>query len=217
MHLLLTDVLACPRCGPEFGLILLADDLRERRVLQGHLGCPNCREEYPIRHGIADLRFPPATESGDSGPLPEASDELALRVAALLGVRTPGARVLLVGAGANLAQKLSRLLPAVEVIALVRQPGATEQALAGVSLVAVAAVLPFQLGKLHAAAVLGGAGQAAIGQAAAVLAPGARLLIEPASGSILEGLEVAGLHLLLDESGSVLAVRAGVAHPQMQP
>lgn len=217
MHLLLTDVLACPRCGPEFGLILLADEVRERRVLQGHLGCPNCREEYPIRDGAADLRLPPAAESSDSAQLPEASDELALRVAALLGVRTPGARILLIGAGADLAQGLSRLLPDVEVIALVREPGAAEQDFAGVSLVAAGAGLPFQLGKLHAAAILGGAGQPDPAPAAAVLAPGARLLIEAASGSILEGLEAAGLHLLLDEAGSVLAVRPGVAHPQVHP
>ena len=46
MHILLTDVVTCPRCGPEFGLILLADRFEERRVMQGRLGCPNCREEY---------------------------------------------------------------------------------------------------------------------------------------------------------------------------
>ncbi|MDQ3521958.1 MAG: hypothetical protein M3434_06455 [Gemmatimonadota bacterium] len=217
MHLLLTDVLACPRCGPEFGLILLADEVRERRVLQGHLGCPNCREEYPIRHGVADLRFPPPAETGCPEKPVEASEELALRVAALLGVRTPGARILLIGAGANLALGLSRLLPDVEVIALVGRPDAAEQDLAGVSVVAAGAVLPFQLGKLHAAAILGGADQADVARAAAVLARGARLLIDPAERGVTDGLEAAGLQLLLDESGAVLAVRAGVAHPQAHP
>ncbi|MBA3969622.1 MAG: hypothetical protein H0X52_05930 [Gemmatimonadetes bacterium] len=217
MHLLLTDVLACPRCGPEFGLILLADEVRERRVLQGHLGCPNCREEYPIRHGVADLRFPPPAETGSPEKPVEASEELALRVAALLGVRTPGARILLIGAGANLALGLSRLLPDVEVIALVGRPDAAEQDLAGVSVVAAGAVLPFQLGKLHAAAILGGADQADVSRAAAVLARGARLLIDPAEEGVRDGLEAAGLQLLLDESGAVLAVRAGVAHPQAHP
>lgn len=51
MHLLLTDILSCPRCGPEFGLILLADRIEARRVLAGILGCANCRSKYPIREG----------------------------------------------------------------------------------------------------------------------------------------------------------------------
>ena len=38
MHILLTDLLFCPRCGPQHGLILLANRLEERRVLDGWLG-----------------------------------------------------------------------------------------------------------------------------------------------------------------------------------
>lgn len=56
MHILLTDVLTCPNCGPEFGLILLADRVENRRVLEGTLGCANCRERYGIVEGFADLR-----------------------------------------------------------------------------------------------------------------------------------------------------------------
>ena len=62
MHLLLTDRLTCPRCGPEFGLVLLADRLEDRRVLEGALGCPNCRDRYPVRDGFGDLRPPPRTD-----------------------------------------------------------------------------------------------------------------------------------------------------------
>jgi uncharacterized protein YbaR (Trm112 family) len=65
VNLLLTDRLACPRCGPGFGLILLADRLEQRRVHQGTLGCPNCRDSFTVRGGFADLRAPPR------GPLPE--------------------------------------------------------------------------------------------------------------------------------------------------
>lgn len=57
MHILLTDILACPRCGPEFGLVLLADRVEDRRVLEGRLGCPNCREQYPIAGGGVDARL----------------------------------------------------------------------------------------------------------------------------------------------------------------
>lgn len=59
MHLVLTDRLTCPRCGPQFGLILLAERLEDRRVLDGALGCPNCRDRYPITGGFGDLRPAP--------------------------------------------------------------------------------------------------------------------------------------------------------------
>lgn len=74
MHLVLTDRLTCTRCGPQFGLILLAEQLENRRVLEGALGCPNCRDRYPIQQGFGDLRpapraawLEPAQGSGDAG------------------------------------------------------------------------------------------------------------------------------------------------------
>ncbi len=100
MHLLLTDRLACPRCGPTFGLILLAEQLQDRRVIEGSLGCPNCRERYPVTQGFGDLRPPPrgpldpvraeATEVGPAGA--EAGPSaLALPIAAAVGaVEGPG-------------------------------------------------------------------------------------------------------------------------------
>jgi uncharacterized protein YbaR (Trm112 family)/SAM-dependent methyltransferase len=72
VHLLLTDRVTCPRCGPRFGLILLAERVVDRRVLEGHLGCPNCREHYPVRKGYGDLR-PPADRGNLGDEPPEAS------------------------------------------------------------------------------------------------------------------------------------------------
>ena len=56
MELSLTDLVTCPRCGPTYGLILIPDEVRERRVVSGLLGCPNCRERYGVEAGVADLR-----------------------------------------------------------------------------------------------------------------------------------------------------------------
>lgn len=56
---MLTDRLTCPRCGPTFGLILLAERMVDRRVRDGTLGCPNCRDAFPVVDGFADLRAPP--------------------------------------------------------------------------------------------------------------------------------------------------------------
>ena len=49
----LTDHLVCPRCGPPFGLILLARDVRDRRVREGEFGCPNCRDRFPVKERIS--------------------------------------------------------------------------------------------------------------------------------------------------------------------
>jgi uncharacterized protein YbaR (Trm112 family) len=72
MHIVLTDVLTCPRCGPEFGLILLAHHVEARRVSSGALGCSNCREKYPIVEGA--VRF-----DGGAGGVGPSRDSAAAR------------------------------------------------------------------------------------------------------------------------------------------
>ena len=68
MYILLTDALTCPRCGPDFGLLVLADRMAERRVIEGALGCANCRSSYPIRNAAADLRVAPSASTESTGP-----------------------------------------------------------------------------------------------------------------------------------------------------
>ncbi len=59
MNVALVDHLVCPRCGPPNGLLLLAHDVRDRRVHEGEFGCPNCRDRFPVVDGFGDLRPPP--------------------------------------------------------------------------------------------------------------------------------------------------------------
>jgi len=97
LHLLLVDQMTCPRCGPEFGLILLADKMKERRVLDGQLGCSNCRSQYPLVGGCGDLRVPFLSDPsegfvGVSGKLPK-----AMEIAALLGLTGGYGNVGLIG------------------------------------------------------------------------------------------------------------------------
>jgi uncharacterized protein YbaR (Trm112 family) len=76
MHILLTDILTCPRCGPAFGLILLAEQTAGRRVLEGVLGCANCRERYPVRDGAIFFAGAPRNAGGtaDAGDAADAAD-----------------------------------------------------------------------------------------------------------------------------------------------
>ena len=118
MHILLTDRLTCPRCGPDFGLILLAKRLAERRVLDGALGCPNCRDQFPIEGGFADLRPPPRDPLATALPAEDLDIEATNRLAALLGVSEGPGTIALVGSVAVHAAVLADRLPEIEVVAV---------------------------------------------------------------------------------------------------
>ncbi len=228
MHLLVTDRLSCPRCGPTFGLILMADDLRDRRVLEGALGCANCRERYPVRGGFGDLRPPPrgplpefgmsdsVRVGGGSSPVPDAPvehstspddpAEAAFRLAALLGVREGPGLILLAGGWASLAGRLAARIDEIEVVAL--DPalhGAGEEA--GVSRLTAGAGLPFFSSALRGVALEGAQLAEWEGEAIRVLAPGARLVVRDPPPGLSSRLEARGLQPLLETRRYVVAQR----------
>jgi uncharacterized protein YbaR (Trm112 family) len=212
MHILLTDALACPRCGPDFGLVLLADRIEDRQVLQGSLGCPNCRETYRITDGAADLR----TTAAPAGPEPDAGagaphadpQEAAVRVAALLGLADATGTVLLAGPGAVLAPHVSALVPGVRVVAYTSAP-APNPASPGVDPVAGGPRLPFRSGALRGVALTGGATEALLAEALRALAPGARLVVEPADPGTAGALRGLGANVMLEEEAAVVAGAVG--------
>jgi uncharacterized protein YbaR (Trm112 family) len=59
----IVDALRCPRDHEESWLVLAAQRTEERHVLEGTLGCPVCRAEYPIHDGIADFTDPATTRA----------------------------------------------------------------------------------------------------------------------------------------------------------
>jgi uncharacterized protein YbaR (Trm112 family) len=59
----IVDALRCPRDHEESWLVLAARRTEERHVLEGTLGCPVCRAEYPIHDGIADFTDPATTRA----------------------------------------------------------------------------------------------------------------------------------------------------------
>ncbi len=146
MFLELSEIFVCPSCRPAQGLVVLVEAIEERRVREGHLGCPECELRVPIRDGV--LRFDRARPSGgardpDGGHGGDAAgsaaallsgvdaEEGATRLAALLGA--DGAEgCLLLGPGLGwLAAPLARLAGDAEVLALAtrgRTPGAAGKA-----------------------------------------------------------------------------------------
>ncbi|HEX2093775.1 MAG TPA: Trm112 family protein [Longimicrobiaceae bacterium] len=202
MHILLTDILRCPRCGPGFGLVLLADRVEERRVAEGRLGCANCREAYPVRGGEADLRVP-GGERIPQGRAPAGGSEAAVRLAALLGLTEAWGSVLLVDAGADLAGALSTLVPGIEVIVAAGEPAG--EAREGTSRVVADVPLPFAARSLRGVSLDGGGGAGLLDEGARVLAPGGRLVLEDAPRDASDRLTGAGLRVLLDQEGVVVA------------
>jgi uncharacterized protein YbaR (Trm112 family) len=221
MHILLTDVLTCPRCGPAFGLILIADEIRDRRVIQGGLGCPNCRERYSISGGVADLRVgagagvDPEIEPGPEalprshgggevgGPADEADPmESGYRVAALLGIGDLPATVLLAGYPISVCSAVAGLLPESQMAASIGRDGGP---VSGVNWIRHGARLPFRTGSLRGVAIAGPSAGELLEECARALASGGRIVIESAPAGMVDRLAALGLELLLAQDGVVVA------------
>lgn len=208
MHIVLTDLLTCPRCGPEFGLILLANRIEHRRVLEGALGCANCRERYPIEGGFADLRLPPAPPLPGPAAAPERGgrDE-AFRLAALMGVAEGPGYSLIVGSDARLAPGVAALIQNLEVVAV-------DEALAcwdeepGISRLATSPRLPFRGRSMRAVALTGGSAEALLEEGIRVLGPHGRLVLAEAPEGVEERLSRAGLAVVAREGWTVVAALA---------
>lgn len=210
MHLLLTDRLCCPRCGPEFGLILLADRLEDRRIHEGGLGCPNCRDSYPVRHGVGDLRAAPrgtlpGAPGGTSGDAP-ADLPTAAEIGGLLGVlRGPG-HLLVMGSLGTRARSLATMIEGIEVVTTgsVEPSGAEED---GVSHLIVRSALPFQSLALRGAALIEGEESCDLSEVVRVIAPGGRLVMfetGPDAGARVRSL---GLEIIAEEETRLVACR----------
>jgi uncharacterized protein YbaR (Trm112 family) len=209
--IVLTDVLCCPRCGPEFGLIVLADRLEQRRILAGRLGCPNCREAFAIRGGVADLRFPSVAVEAREEPVPaspagvEEEEVGALRIAALLGLTSGPGLVVLLGEPALVAGAVARLVPEISVAAAgLHVSELAEQG--AVSRLLITDRLPFRTGSVRGVAV-GRGSSTSLAEAMRVVARGGRIVVEGAPNEPIEPLRAAGFEVLLEQDGVVVAMR----------
>jgi len=207
MHIVLTDVLVCPRCGPQFGLILLADRVEDRRVLEGVLGCPNCREKYPVRAGLGLLRVAFDEIEPVPVPAPAAQDGgEAVRIAAVAGITEGPALLLVIGPAARYAPLLATLLENVEIVAAGGGLEAWTEG-AGVSRLEVGGRLPIHSRSLRAAVLSGGAADALLEEGTRVVGPLGRLVLEPPPPDAEERLARHGFRPLARDERTLVAVR----------
>lgn len=209
MHLLLTDRLACPRCGPSFGLILLADRMENRRIRDGVLGCPNCRDSFPIVNGFGDLRAPPRRDlpEGLAGAPREADAARLDRLMALIGVLEGPGTLALIGASAALGGEMAGRIPEVEVVGIDADLVAWPES-ARFSRMVSRPGIPFYDRTLQGVAIDGRLGPAWIAEAARTVAARSRVVVEYAPGGTETALTGAGLQVLAAEDGTVVATRA---------
>lgn len=127
MYIELTEFLRCPlRHEGKTYCLLVPERVEGRDVVAGIIACPECRREFRIVDGVADLRDPDEAatppDRADVEELPAADS-----VHALLGLEGPGGYVVLVGSAARLAPGLADLMEDVHLV-LVNAPEATAAA-----------------------------------------------------------------------------------------
>ena len=228
MNVVLTDHLVCPRCGPPFGLVLLARDVRDRRVREGEFGCPNCRDSFPVEGGFADLRPPPrgpvpggveptnaddATKGastdapGRTGASDEEVQSRALRLAAALGVAEGPGLIVVPDSHRAEAGPLARLVSGIEVVVV----GWRGRAVVAeeVSAFVTGPKIPLRDGVVRGVVVAGGEGEGWWGESLRVLMPGGRIVISHATPAARGWVGGAGLVTVLDEGGMVVAAVPG--------
>jgi len=206
MDLLLTDRLTCSRCGPEFGLILLADRLEDRRVYEGALGCPNCRDRYPVRAGLGDLRPPPRAGLGDATVLSAPDSPTLIELAGLLGITAGTGHVALLGRMAGHCEAFAEKLESVEVVGIASGLQGWSEA-EGVSRLMAGPGLPLRAWSLRGVALFGDEGRFAPDEVARVVARSGRVVVWGDVDGWEAGLSHAGLTVLVSETAAVVAER----------
>ncbi|MFQ5679535.1 MAG: hypothetical protein ACE5HP_08745 [Gemmatimonadota bacterium] len=233
-----TEVLECPRCRVGPGLVAVVDEMRERRVVTGYVGCPLCEARYPIRERAVDFGPVPnggreagaslpygkprgagPTERREEGPGGAVGEKVraeprigegseALELAALLGRQPSGGYVLLGPAFLSAATTVGRTC-GVEVLALAEGPGREEEQVTRL-LGASATALPVAAGRLRGV-VLGGDAAEEVQEAVRALEVGARLVVRSPSVDTREAVAGLPVEILVAEERAIVAVRSGDA------
>lgn len=208
MLLDLSESLACPRCGPPQGMIVLVERMEGRRVLDGRLDCPVCEARFSLRDGIVNLGVGPAPDLPGSPDDPDDS----VTAAALLGIRH-GRGIVVVGDGLRpAAPEIASLSGGCEVVLLTPQglpagyPGTGIPGQESVTPLAGSpeGVIPMLSGRAIGV-VLEGGDAGMLDEAARVLAPGGRVVVIRPAADAEAHLRTPPFELLAADSRAIVA------------
>jgi len=177
----IVDALRCPRDHEESWLVLAAQQTEERHVLEGTLGCPVCRAEYPIHQGVADFTDA-ATRPAPSGALRALPP--ADHLAAMLNLGDALGFVVLTGVWGTRADELIETIDAPPLL-LVDPPAGVAMG-RGLSGLRAGAKLPLATGAARAVAT-DATDPARVAEAARVARVGGRI-VAPAGAPVPEGV-----------------------------
>lgn len=206
MFIELTEILRCPRGHPESYVVATPIVMDGRRIVRGVVGCPECQAEFPIVDGVVYFA-PRGAAAARAGGAPASPTYDGPALAAFLELSGPGGYVVLAGAAARHAAALSVAMPGVHVVAVNAPSGVAPGPM--VSLLVSAGALPLKSAAVRGVAL--GADHAAapwLGEAARVLLPGRRLVVEE------EAAEPAGVEPLARGAGVFVGTRGrGAVEP----
>jgi len=156
MFIEFVESLRCLRPHEDSWLVAAADRMVGRSIVEGTLGCPVCRAQYPIVGGVAYFGASPAggraggAATAELRPAPD--PELVLRAAALLGLADAGGTAVLAGGWGDAAEGLRVLA---EVHYLLVDPPHDVVTSDGVSVVRTDGRLPLAAGSVRGVALDG--------------------------------------------------------------
>lgn len=180
-------------------LVASAYRMEERDIVSGELGCHVCGARYPVESGVADFRElgseslasperAPGARPAHDRSREAAPAELALRVAALLELTSPGGLVVLVGEWGAAAPPLAGGEIAERVQLLALDPITQLESGNGISLALTGRRLPLRPATARGIALdESHSDRDYVASAAEALRPGARLLA-PLSAPVPPGL-----------------------------
>jgi uncharacterized protein YbaR (Trm112 family) len=172
VYIELVELLRCIREHEESWLVAAIDELSERSIKKGRLGCPICGAEYPIVDGIAD--FSGAASSGAQQDRPTIDvGETALRAGAFLGLAEAGAVAVLGGSWAAASAVLAERVGA-RVVAANAPEGAAESP--SVAPVKISNAIPLGLGSCDGVALDATFGAESFLSAQRIVRPGGRIV-----------------------------------------
>ena len=212
MLLELSEILACPVCGPPQIMVAVVHESDSHRVTNGFLGCPACDSRFEIIAGVVHFSpadgtaGPEATARAPVGPLPEGSATL---ISAVLELQRGSGYVLLGPGLEGLAQAVAALAERWEVVSLGRRAADGTEDLAPLSrlITGEGGPLPLLPGRFAAAAMHGDVGVDELRHVAAALRQAGRLAIVSPGPVAVEALREAGLGVLAADARVIVAAR----------
>jgi uncharacterized protein YbaR (Trm112 family) len=210
MLLELSEVLACPGCGPPQVMVAVVHESAGHRVGRGFLGCPACDSRFSIDEGVVYLGQPesapsPGHAAAPPGVIPE---EGALLVGAVLDLARGNGYVLLGPELLGIVDEVAALAGGWEVVSLARvrrdAPKSTN-----VSRIVWPRIVPLPVlrSRFGAAALAGEQEAGRIQEFANAIGPLGRLAIVAPRAGAVEAMREAGLEVIAADERVAVATR----------